>query len=85
MSYFSKYVLSDNDIDSDDERVRAINKIEDEKVVDFLETLDTEMLYKGFDPQVDPWDRRLLYEVTGMRIDETDYRGDDTSSEEEED
>ncbi len=33
----------------------------------------------------DPWDKRLLYEVTGMRINEKDYRGDDTSSDEDAD
>jgi hypothetical protein len=48
-----------------------------------LERVDANLLCNGFDPENDPWDRRLLYEVTGMRLDERDYRGDDTSSDDE--
>ena len=33
-----------------------------------------ESLFDGFDPMGDSWDRRLLFEVTGIRIDESDYR-----------
>ena len=45
--------------------------------------VSTDALSKGFDPENDPLDRRLLYEVTGMRLDEQDYRGEDTSSDED--
>ena len=38
---------------------------------------------QGFDPQFDSWDRRILYEVTGSRLDQNDFRGEDTSSDEE--
>ena len=80
VSYFSKYVLSDKDIDSSGSE----RSDEEGKMADFLElSADTGMLFKGFDPENDAWDRRLLYEVTGMRLDEQDYRGDDTSSDED--
>ncbi len=46
-------------------------------------TYPNEKLYEGFVPEEDPWDKRLLYEVTGLRLDDTDYRGDDTSSDED--
>ena len=46
VSYFSKYVLSDKDIDSSGSE----RSDEDGKVADFLELSDTGMLYKGFDP-----------------------------------
>lgn len=78
VSYFRKYVLSDNDIDS------SASERQDDKVADdFMEVPDAGILLKGFDPQSDLWDRRLLYEVTGMRLDDQDYRGDDTSSDED--
>jgi len=37
------------------------------------------------DPDNDKWDRRLLFEVTGERLDESEYRGEDTSDEEQDD
>ena len=40
------------------------------------------MVLSGFDPEKDERDRRLLYEVTGLRLDNDDFR-DQTSSEEE--
>ena len=59
VSYFSKYVLSEKDIDDNKEPA------------DVAEVLNypTEKLYSEFDPENDPWDKRLLYEVTGLRID----------------
>ena len=44
---------------------------------------ETGKLFKGFDPQGDPWDRHLLYEVTGMRLGDQAFRGEDTSSDED--
>ena len=35
-----------------------------------------------FDPEDDLWDRRSLYEVTGIRIDSGDFLESDTSDEE---
>ena len=46
-------------------------------------TVPIEKLCEDFDPARDYWDRRLLYEVTGVRLNDSEYRGDDTSDEEE--
>ena len=37
---------------------------------------------KNFDPTEDKWDRRLLFEVTGIRLDEDEFLDSDTSDEE---
>ena len=42
-------------------------------------TVPMEKLWQGFDPEKDYWDRRLLYEVTGERLNEAEFCGDDTS------
>lgn len=69
-------MLSEKDVD---------NANNDPGLVEVSEVLNypSEKLYEGFEPEEDPWDKRLLYEVTGMRLDDTDYRGDDTSSDED--
>ena len=41
-------------------------------------------LYRGFDPENEQWDRRLLYEVTGVRMSEQEFRESDTSDDEKE-
>ena len=40
-------------------------------------------IWGDLEPENNSWDRRLLFEVTGVRLDESEYRGDDTSDEEE--
>ena len=40
-------------------------------------------IWGDLEPETSSWDRRLLFEVTGVRLDESEYRGDDTSDEEE--
>ena len=39
-------------------------------------------LTRYFDPTEDKWDRRMLYEVTGIRLDEDEFLESDTSDEE---
>ena len=41
-------------------------------------------LYCQFDPENEKWDRRLLFEVTGVRIDEQEFRESDTSDDDKE-
>ena len=74
VGFFRRYVLTENDIDPD------INP--DEAVPNEPLSVPLEKLWDGFDPESDFWDRRLLYEVTGARLDETEFRGDDTSDDE---
>ena len=37
------------------------------------------MLLKKFEPENDPLDRRILYEVTRMRLNEDDFKDEDSS------
>ena len=39
-------------------------------------------LLKHFEPDEDWWDRRALFEVTGIRMEENDFLESDTSDEE---
>ena len=39
--------------------------------------MPVEQLIQGFDPEGDSWDRRILYEVTGIKLDENDYTDDE--------
>ena len=39
-------------------------------------------LLKHFDPEDDKWDRRALFEVTGIRLYDGDFLESDTSDEE---
>ena len=41
-------------------------------------------LYHHFDPEDNKWDRRLLFEVTGVRMDEQEFRESDTSDDDKE-
>ena len=54
VQYFSRYILKDEDIDDDE--------------FDEQKQIPIEKLWEDFDPQSDKWDRRLLYEVTGIRL-----------------
>ena len=43
---------------------------------------DERKLTRYFDPYEDKWDRRMLFEVTGIRLDEDEFLESDTSDEE---
>ena len=75
MSYFSRYVI--------DEKAMAVAEGQEEAQVADKLSVPKETLLQGFDPQFDSLDRRILYEVTGMRLNAGEYRGEDTSSDEE--
>ena len=38
-----------------------------------------EMLLKNFEPETDPLDRRIFYEVTRVRLNEDEFREEDSS------
>ena len=38
-----------------------------------------ETLLKKFEPETDPLDRRILYEITRMRLHEDEFRDEDSS------
>ena len=70
VGYFRRYVITENDLPkgSDVKKIGVIDPFEKFK-----------KLYRHFDPENDKWDRRLLFEVTGVRIDEQEFRESDTS------
>ncbi len=80
VSFFSKYLLTEKDVD-DAQNASEPGLIGTEQALHF----PIEKIYQDFEPEEDPWDKRLLYEVTGLRLNENDYRGDDTSSDEDAD
>ena len=41
--------------------------------------LQFKMIYSQFDPEDNKWDRRLLYEVTGIRLFDNEFRESDSS------
>ena len=75
ISFFKKYVIAERDIDREAEK--------EETTRDRGLDVDTQTLAHGFDPDESAWDRRLLYEVTGIRLRDQEFRGEDTSSDEE--
>ncbi len=79
ISFFSKYLLTEKDVDDAQNAESGANDAAVEEVLNY----PIEKLYGEFEPETDPWDKRLLYEVTGLRLNEQDYRGDDTSSDED--
>ena len=72
VSFSRRYVLTEKDIDSAEE-TNNNNRVVREP--------NLEVLWRDLDPEGDAWDRRLLYEVTGI----ADYgfrdRNEDTSDE----
>lgn len=79
VSFFSKYLLTEKDVDDAQNAASGAGDAAVEEVLNY----PIQKLYEEFEPERDPWDKRLLYEVTGLRLNEQDYRGDDTSSDED--
>lgn len=44
----------------------------------------TNQLLDGFDPDLNEWDRRILFEVTGIRLRQSDFNTDESAESEEE-
>ena len=79
VQYFRRYMLSDEDIEGQNGRQEDMNN-----ATEPLQYPITQ-IWGDLEPETDKWDRRLLFEVTGIRLDDSEYRGDDTSDEEDED
>ena len=60
-------------------------KLANEKFVYEIE--DSSEIYDkimaGFDPLKNLQDRRIFYEVTGLRLDQADFRGEDTDTDDD--
>ena len=77
INYFKKFVISKDDIVKEKQRKKfqSNNQPIDVAIVN-------RKLLKRFDPEDDKWDRRALFEVTGIRLYDGDFLESDTSDEE---
>ena len=80
VSYFKKYVISKEDIAADKLRKSSVKNRDENPDLD--KGIVNRKLLHRFDPEDDKWDRRALYEVTGIRLYEGDFLESDTSDEE---
>ncbi len=72
--YFNKYVVTDRDI-----KVADLKK-KKKKTRDLAKKVDSsELLVDGFDPEHSQTDRRILYEVTGLRLIDDEFMDEDSS------
>ena len=63
MQYFLKYLIEDHEIKKERGSLGAHN-------------MSAEQLIDGFDPLSDKIDRRVLYEITGRKLNPEDYWDD---------
>ena len=84
ISYFKKFVISKDDVIKNQEKKKREKLAKISKTNE--EALDVGIvnrkLLKRFDPEDDKWDRRALFEVTGIRLYDGDFLESDTSDEE---
>ena len=78
VSHFKKYVISQEDVAKD--KLKSKNMTRANSFVDI--SAENRKLLKRFDPEDDRWDRRALFEVTGIRLHDNDFLESDTSDEE---
>ena len=78
INYSHKYVITDRDLN------RAKNADSDKKE-GLAQVVADEELLDGFDPSRIETDRRILYEVTGMRLNRDEFRAEGSSSSGEDD
>ena len=71
-------MISRDDLKKDRERRTGTHN--HEKIVDIVG--ENRKLLKHFEPDDNWWDRRALFEVTGIRMEENDFLESDTSDEE---
>ena len=73
-------MISKDDITSD--KLRKITRKNQDRSSDLDVGIVNRKLLHRFDPEDDRWDRRALFEVTGIRLYEGDFLESDTSDEE---
>ena len=74
VGYSHKYVISAKDAMRDiDETTKTQRKKNEDEQSQVAKVLD------GFDPANNELDRRILYEVTGMRLRSSEFRDEDSS------
>ena len=78
VNHYKKYVISQNDLEKEREKKERIQSYE--KIIDIVS--ENRKLLRHFEPDENWWDRRALFEVTGIRMEENDFLESDTSDEE---
>jgi len=78
VNHYKKFVISRDDLKREKERKERNKNVE--KVIDIIG--ENRKLLKHFEPEDNWWDRRALFEVTGIRLEENDFLESDTSDEE---
>ena len=73
-------MISNADITADKLR-KSSSKIQGRKANLDIGIVNRKLLHR-FDPEDDKWDRRALFEVTGIRLYDGDFLESDTSDEE---
>ena len=73
-------MISKDDITAD--KLRKITRKNQDRSSDLDVSIVNRKLLHRFDPEDDRWDRRALFEVTGIRLYEGDFLESDTSDEE---
>ena len=76
LKYSHKYVISDRQLELESKKASA----RDDKDQDFDSEKDTLKVLKDFDPEKNKQDRRILFEVTGMRIALDEFRDEESSA-----
>ena len=74
ISFGHKYIISEKDVAKDGESENGSNSVIDR------EALTSELL-DGFDAKNNEWDRRILFEVTGIRVYPDEFRNGWSSDE----
>ena len=77
VKYSHKYVITHNDTKRDDEE-----KDKHQDTFDIDPNADVAKLLEGFDPINNQQDRRILFEVTGMRLHNDEFQGDSSDDSE---
>ncbi len=72
--YFDKYVITDRDVKIAYQTEKASKSAKSPDKKDIIE-----LLLDGFDPEKSRIDRHILYEVTGLRMIDDEFRDDDSS------
>ena len=72
VKYSRKYVISNKDIQEQREGTKVNHYSRDSSV-------SAESLLRSFDPDSQEADRRLIYEITGLRLNADEFAGQDSS------
>ena len=76
LKYSHKYVISDRQLELESKKAKA----KDDMDKDFDCDKDADKVLIGFDPENNKQDRRILFEVTGMRIALDEFRAEESSA-----